>query len=270
MQTTLAQLIALACHANGACADRSVAVSLSGNSTITFCEQIVFQTSRSRLLRSAVVETCATTPDDWLRFLVAQRCVGARLHWHGNDGDERTAGFVGGGGVWALETLRADGNSAFWRSSWDLGDRNAPAQRIWRVSYVASPWKRMNTGPSPNIEEGAGELRAALHEILVFSRDTQSDPFTQRFQAALRALDGAENGHHRDLAPPGVLEDSEQGVLNACQLAFVFGGMGSWNDQGFEGAAQVKYVRVSRRLYRALSLAIALAVNGFVFRSATQ
>ena len=47
-------------------------------------------------------------------------------------------------------------------------------------------------------------------------------------------------------------------MLDACQHASVFGGMGSWNDQSFAGAEGEAYERVSERLFRALNRAIAI------------
>ncbi len=41
----------------------------------------------------------------------------------------------------------------------------------------------------------------------------------------------------------------------------VFGGMGSWNDIGFEGDDQVLYDRLSEDLYRLLNVAIVAAAN---------
>ena len=39
-------------------------------------------------------------------------------------------------------------------------------------------------------------------------------------------------------------------LLGAAQSAWVFGGMGSWNDLGFEGEDQALYDRLSEELYR--------------------
>jgi hypothetical protein len=41
----------------------------------------------------------------------------------------------------------------------------------------------------------------------------------------------------------------------------VFGGMGSWNDMGFEGSDQREYDRVSELLFTALNETIQTAAN---------
>ncbi|MCC6989411.1 MAG: hypothetical protein IT181_10455 [Acidobacteria bacterium] len=50
-------------------------------------------------------------------------------------------------------------------------------------------------------------------------------------------------------------------LLAAARAAWVFGGMGSWNDQGFEGETQAQYEQLSDDLYRLLNTAIVTAAN---------
>lgn len=43
--------------------------------------------------------------------------------------------------------------------------------------------------------------------------------------------------------------------------AWVFGGMGSWDDMGFAGEAQKEYETVSKKLFQTLNEAIAVAAS---------
>ncbi len=53
-------------------------------------------------------------------------------------------------------------------------------------------------------------------------------------------------------------------LLAMASRAWVFGGMGSWNDIGFTDAARnEEYRRVSQELYRAVTDAIRDAANSF-------
>jgi len=67
--------------------------------------------------------------------------------------------------------------------------------------------------------------------------------------------------YHKDLAPDHLLDLPAKQVLAACQAAWVFGGMGSWNDLGFEGEQQAEYDRISTALYDLLNTAIAAAAS---------
>jgi len=69
------------------------------------------------------------------------------------------------------------------------------------------------------------------------------------------------HGYHQDLAPTGFLSEEAAVLLDACQTAWVFGGMGSWNDLWFEGEDQGIYERVSERLFEAVNAGIEQAAT---------
>jgi hypothetical protein len=88
------------------------------------------------------------------------------------------------------------------------------------------------------------------------------DPFTQNFERALETLarDGGTAAFHRDFFRGPLPRDAAR-VLDACQHASVFGGMGSWNDMGFDGADGRDYERVSENLFSAINAAVPAAVD---------
>ena len=71
----------------------------------------------------------------------------------------------------------------------------------------------------------------------------------------------ALRGYHGDLAPEGSLPPLARCLLDACQTAWVFGGMGSWNDLTFDGPDGAEYDRVSEWLFTALNEAIYTGAN---------
>lgn len=95
-----------------------------------------------------------------------------------------------------------------------------------------------------------------------FSAKHQCDGFTLCFERGLKALDHEPDGEgfHRDLYP-GRKIPAVSDLLNACQHGWVFGGMGSWNDIGFDGAEGQEYNRVSEQLFRVIPIAITAAVE---------
>lgn len=50
-------------------------------------------------------------------------------------------------------------------------------------------------------------------------------------------------------------------LLAAAQAAWVFGGMGSWNDLGFDGNDQQEYNELSDKLFSLLNQAVSNATN---------
>ena len=68
-------------------------------------------------------------------------------------------------------------------------------------------------------------------------------------------------GYHHDLVPPDWYAEARR-VLAAARRAWVFGGMGWWNDVSFEDDALLKdYESVSVDLYSAVVDAIAAAAG---------
>jgi hypothetical protein len=200
--------------------------------------------------------------------LIDEGVLGARAQRVGRDRRGRmTLGFVGRAGAWALETLHADGNSALWLADRNVWNRSASDQRIWRVSYTTSRAVATELGQAPDVRAQETQLHESLTEIHAFSESEQCDDFTELFGKALAALSGVDMlGYYRDIAPPGLLTEIELRLVHACQLAWVFGGMGSWNDLVFKGRAEERYQAVSNRLFTAINAAISAAVNGWVHR----
>jgi hypothetical protein len=102
-----------------------------------------------------------------------------------------------------------------------------------------------------------------LHEIHEFSLRHTEGAYTRNFAEALTALEDpdAEVGFHRDIALPGQLSANARSLLKASMRAWVFGGMGSWNDMGFEKSLQTEYENVSEGLFAILHEAIEAAVS---------
>lgn len=62
-------------------------------------------------------------------------------------------------------------------------------------------------------------------------------------------------------ANPSLLPLEAIQLLSAAQSSWVFGGMGSWNDLGFEGEDQATYESLSEELYGTVNRAIVAATN---------
>jgi len=113
------------------------------------------------------------------------------------------------------------------------------------------------------------ELRRTLGDILAFAEEQRFDGFAGSFRTAIKCLsanDPFAEVHHKDLAPAGFLVLPERQLLAACQAAWVFGGVGSWNDLGFNGKEQVRYERLSSSLFALLNEGICVSTNAAAVR----
>jgi hypothetical protein len=268
MNGPIAQMVALACHANAAVRGRRVQGFLQANSTCRYCDEVSFFEFRKSSGAEPNEVAVATTPDEWFEHLCRTRVVGVRLSHRaqarGPFPDRMTAGLAGGGGEWILAT-RTAASADFWMSRWAFSRRDAPEQGAWRVQYglvASSPEAPPRT---PERDQVVGAFRSALVDILDFSQTHECGSFPETFARALAALDGRGERvgyHHRDLCPAGILEPIHQVLLDAAQDAWVFGAMGSWNDLSFEGDAGRRYEAVSEALFLAVTAAICFAANG--------
>ncbi|HUA99118.1 MAG TPA: hypothetical protein VMA34_12380 [Terracidiphilus sp.] len=267
MQAQLAQMIALTCHANAALHGNSMPAFFPGNSTSQFCESIKFFVTGKLSDGQPQSAVFADSPETWLHLLPSRSAVGLRLHQHPQNqpgiSDRNASAFVGGGRQWAIEVMRKGPVSEFWTSRWEVGDRNAPDRKIWRVSYWLMAVEPSADISFRSIDAVGADLRAALTAIRAFALANDCGNFVKSFNDALGALDDpdADVGYHNDLAPPGALQPAAQALLKAAQSAWVFGGMGSWNDMGFQGETQKEYERVSDTLFDLLNEAVEAAVN---------
>lgn len=268
MNGPIAQVVALTCHGNAFLQGNNAHAFFPDNSTCVFCDRVTFVSLEKTFFGKTKEKAVAQTPQDWFAYLKSSGAMGIRiLREPQNDpriSDRMSAGFVGGGGTWYMEVVRPKGQSEFWLARWEVWNQEAPEQRIWRVTYG-----QVSDGPATEIEpvdipEAASRLADALREIHAFSAKHDCGGFTQCFAEALDTLDSAGehlHGYHQDLVPSDFVSSQARTLLDACQKAWVFGGMGSWNDMGFDDPEQAEYERVSEQLFHNLNEAIAAGAN---------
>jgi hypothetical protein len=267
MNTAIAQLVALTCHANAFLQGSAMAKEFfPNNSTCTFCERISFVEPTRSFSGKLTEELVAGRPDEWFSYLAKKNGLGVRLvRQPQNDlrlSERMSAGFVGGGGDWAL-AARLPGTTESWTPRWEVWNHEAPEQRIWRVTYVRSAAEPGETSSQrEDLQQAASSLKSALIDIEAFSRTHDCHGFTESFGRALDSLEGrSRHGYHGDLVPEGSSSSIVAAVLDAAQSAWVFGGMGSWNDMAFAGEDGKEYERVSEKLFNAINAAICAAAN---------
>jgi hypothetical protein len=271
MQTPLAQIVALTCYGNAALRGVTVPRFFPGNSTCQFCEFVNF-VLLTKSTDGAVKQTVAfNSPDEWLIDIRRRGVLGMRLiqqeQNNPNISDRMSSGFVGGGRIWKIELLNADLTSDFWISRWKVGNKLAADRKFWQVSYGMNQslkTKQHNLRPLSEIKT---DLQCTLNEIWTFSEKQNLKGFSVLFTDALRAIDDhcADVGYHKDLFPIGTLAGDAESLLKAAMSAWVFGGMGSWNDMGFDGDIQMEYNELSDKLYSKLVKAIEAAATSSMF-----
>jgi len=176
--------------------------------------------------------------------------------------ERKLVAFVGGGRQWLIGALTPEG-SDFWAGRWEVGDTKRSDRRIWRVKYGRIA-RRQPTLEPPQVDIANLKRRLTVNLTAIgeFARKQEMDYFAAAFDTGLEllttegALDGTSDAFSNDALPPVARQ-----LLGAARAAWVFGGMGSWNDVGFDGPDQDVYERLTDELYELLNEAIIAAAN---------
>ncbi|MEV4759347.1 hypothetical protein AB0J86_30225 [Micromonospora sp. NPDC049559] len=206
----------------------------------------------------AWVDRLADDGVDRLWFAVAD--LGA-ADWPGGLPAPASAGFVGGVPIGLLGTGSA--GSRLWKSQWSAGARVADGAQILIANYVSQP--RPVVPARVGMGTASHELDQALEKATEFAVRQQLPTWARVFAEARRqpARDATPRaGRPRDLFPVSWPDADGPRLADRALAAWVFGGMGSWNDLGFaDGGVRQEYEQISRDLLETVLRACIAAVN---------
>jgi hypothetical protein len=207
-----------------------------------------------------------TSPEEWLVALHSRGVTELSLITslpHGDPLPAHIASAYSNSGSWGL-LATGRGTPVVWAIDWQVGDRDAPASRIWSLSASgtqAGDYQAQHLG----LEAARDRLRNALSGIRAFAERTEGlSEWASWFAKSESLLDdpAPTPPYHPDLLPPEASLERRQ-LAAAVVQGWVFGGTGSWNDNGCaDPAAQLEYDRVGTNLHGALLAALPAAANG--------
>lgn len=268
MNGSVAQIVALTCFGNAFLSGKKIESFFPQNTTFSFCDRVDFVFLKQSISGKLEEEELAGTPEEWFDYIKSLNASGIWLsRIPENDPkipDRMAVAFVGGGGTWEMKVILPLRRNESWITRWQVWNKNAPETRIWRVTYGRVSTGETCHGEYVNLVNSRSRLKKSLVEIHSFSERQNCGGFTKAFSDALMTLDSRDNafhGYYKDLAPKGFLSNEAISIIDACQQAWVFGGMGSWNDLSFDGDAQRQYERLSEQLFNAINEALAAGAN---------
>ncbi|MGM1049720.1 MAG: hypothetical protein ACQEXX_26795 [Bacillota bacterium] len=166
----------------------------------------------------------------WLDHLITLGCHGLALVTSQSTGESwKSRGFVGGGQPAGIVAIGIP-NEPVWMPSWQVVSKPQQATK-WRITYTehidpAGINREYGTVP---LSHYAAELRGILKRIGQLAVDIDEEFWNNDFfKPAIERLDGVVTSMPMEL--PEIYSDEAQKLLNAVYKAWVFGGMGSWND----------------------------------------
>jgi hypothetical protein len=211
----------------------------------------------------------AADPISWFEYLKQENCRELKAYYHPSEGngqgtpDHKLAGLVGGGGTWLLEAIYPS-YSDFWAARWQADRPKDPQQNIWSVSYGRTVSGADTINFTPEINSVRKGLKAVLIDINKFALHHQLNNWADIFQGALTKLNSNESatGWYENLIVEANYSQASLQLIYAAMAAHVFGGMGSWNDLGFESADDSKmYEELSFYLYDYINRSLISGIN---------
>lgn len=267
MQGPTENALMLVAAGNAYLSGRDITGFWPGARTFTFLKLFEFRKPPTSGNDADEYPLVAADPMAWFRSLKPW-CRGLRLH-HSirergpnqqiNAPDRMLTAFVGGGARWLVEAV-GDPNSQLWEGFHRLGGRDDPDRRIWLCTNILQGETPAPESQPQDLAVALSDLRTVLPEIEAFSREEGLENFAACFARAREVLanrKGDAASWLEDVRRHTGFSDAQLNVLQAINHAWVFGGMGSWNDTG--GGA--RYDALSDRLYAALNDSIAGLAN---------
>jgi len=264
MQGTIFQILVLVTHGNMVLSSLPVASFYPEHEAFRFDEFVRF-VDFERIGSTWNEHLFADNPNDWLTKLKNQRYSGLRVNRISTDrkglSDRMSVGFIGGGGRWLIEAVHPDG-SDYWEAKWEVGDRGHFDRKIWRVTYMRiARHQKSSPAQTPTVDRLSTKMSRALQDAIAFSKRHQLDIFRAAFESGYSTLKAESESELNRISLKGQLPRPASRLLAASQAAWVFGGMGTWNDLCFDGDDQQQYEIISDNLFQLINLSIIATVN---------
>lgn len=266
MNGELAQVIALVAHGNVFLNHAENAkIDFSTNSTFQYVNDVMFVRYKSTRDQHGV-EVASSIADwfDYLRSKQAIRLWNIGFGWDRTDLAEHIAVAFSGGVPIAIQVDFPDGFE-LWYPLWKTAGQS---QKPWFVEYRGLTFDYSHAAEQMDLADVKSKLQLSLSLAEQFARRSEVDlkGWADTFAKANYLLDSesAIAPYHPDMLPVDGFSREARQILAAAAQAYVFGGMGSWNDLGFDKPEiQKEYQEVTKILYLAVKMSILMASNSY-------
>jgi hypothetical protein len=267
MTETLAQVIALTGFGNDFLKNGTILTDFNtSNTTFQFCTKVDFREFEKNIfLKKPKESLIAKNPIEWFQFLKSDGCKHLRLYFE-YPKDQKLTGLFVSGGSWLIEAVY-ENHSNYWANRWELTRKNASDGKIWTVIYGLTGENQHISNMQIDNQIIKEKLRQTLTEIADFAYRQDLKSWGGQFEKAKLTLDSLKPERtycHTDLIPEDRYSLTAKQIIYSACSAWVFGGMGSWNDLCFESKEDKKiYDRLSDQLYSNINEAIIAGINTY-------
>jgi len=267
MNGELAQIIFLVAYGNAYLHDNETLIAdHSTKTTFQFVSSLDFtRYETNENTNGQVVAKSASRWFEFLRCIHASRLWNVSFEWSRSDIPEHVAVAFSGGVPAAIQADLPQGYE-LWVPHWKTGGKD---KKPWMIEYRGHNIPKPLIGNTLPMSVIKNNLRKAVTRALEFSRRAEfhGNIWCDWFSQSLEVLDSQfpKAPYLSDMLPEdGFGLDARQAMAAAAQ-AYVFGGMGSWNDMGFgDRTIQNEYDKITKDLYAAVKCALISASNSFL------
>lgn len=264
MNGELAALIAVVLHGNAWLANPiSDPPSLErDNSTYRYVQSLTFVQPKQGLFRR---ERRYVGTAEWLSFMRGEGVKALALVNPTRTTGELPAPIATSFANGVPRGVVTDGRArTLWSSNWQTDGSDHPRGEIWRVTMTSYGLAPLPVAPPRPAVDARASLREAVEAAHTFARANNLDGWVDWFGKAVAVSDSPdpEVPYNPDIAPVGWLSLEQRRLLAFAVQAWVFGGMGSWNDIWIEDESQGdRYREVTEQLYGAVIDALVAVTN---------
>lgn len=270
MNGEVAQTVAVAAYGNKFLSSGLLDASKVTNATVfQYCNSVSFveleknKTGLNELL-------VAQGPIEWFKYLKNKGCRRLFLNYQHSDKpeeDRMLSAFVGGGGNLRIQCHYSDYMDS-WLTKWELvKNKDKVSPRIWGVKYGLVEKNQPIAKPQlTELHELHNHLDKLLSDLEHFAIDNKLNGWGKTFKEAKDQLTSINPvntlKYHPDIVPPEEFSLEKLQLISAACNAWVFGGMGSWNDLLMNTSRSNKqYTELSEDLYNSIFQCLLSVIN---------
>jgi hypothetical protein len=262
MNIELAQTIALIAHGNEylSSSRRELHELFPSHSTFQYVSDVSFQRGKALDPRPGRSETLARNTRGWFSRLGIDRIRSLKLdllNLQHLPPPYATSLFTAGS-AWVIQTDQGK----CWQGNWSFMNPGSRQAKIWKVDY----WEHDNIPvikDFPDIETAYRDLESSLVEARNFS-EKRKFGWEKWFGKAVELLHNPSPvlPFYADLLPSTFENTKIQQLLAGALQAWVFGGLGSWNDVYItDSSLEKEYQQISKSLYASVIQAVGAVTN---------
>lgn len=205
----------------------------------------------------------ALNPFNWLGFLKKKGVTRLKIHYISSFNklsDRIMIAFVEGGGKWIIEAVHDSMSDIYEKGS--SKSATSSSRHLGNHFLLTHEDEQPINDKNITVDKAWENLKSILENLEDFAgRFERTHHWADNFRRSRDILEGTVPIDNDDIFPSSIIHEKNRLLLSTAFSSWVFGGIGSWNDQAFGGKDQDRYEALSDSLFNVIIEAIVVAIN---------